>query len=137
VVRCLIPVLVPPQVRSAFNYSSFAYELYKDKTKATPIISSNTKTLKTAGLGHGDLVYLSPVGGAVLSSEMEVDSQPSTSRAPQKPPSATSLTALPKGEHETDETHPHSPPPFLSSSCDRGRGRRSAPGSGVPDPAPT
>ncbi|KAJ8959765.1 hypothetical protein NQ314_006194 [Rhamnusium bicolor] len=53
-------------IHDAFDLNSFAFALYKEKNKKNEIASSKTKTLRTLGLRHGDMIYLAPVNGAVL-----------------------------------------------------------------------
>lgn len=54
------------KVYSAFDLNSFAFALYKEKGQKDEIPSSRSKTLRSIGLRHGDMLYLSPVNGAVL-----------------------------------------------------------------------
>jgi len=40
--------------------------LYKDKERKVPIVASPSTTLASVGIGHGDLIFLIPINGAVL-----------------------------------------------------------------------
>lgn len=53
-------------VYDLFDLNSFTFALYKERNRKDEIISSRTKTVKELGLKHGDMIYLSPVNGAVL-----------------------------------------------------------------------
>ncbi|XP_060521215.1 nuclear protein localization protein 4 homolog [Cylas formicarius] len=53
-------------IHNAFDLNSFAFALYKQKNKKDEIASSKTKTIRTLGLRHGDMIYLSPLNGSVL-----------------------------------------------------------------------
>lgn len=53
-------------IHDVFDLNSFAFALYKQKNKKDEIGSSKTKTLRTLGLRHGDMIYLSPLNGSVL-----------------------------------------------------------------------
>lgn len=53
-------------IHDTFDLNSFAFALYKEKNKKDEIASSKTKTLRTLGLRHGDMIYLLPLNGAVL-----------------------------------------------------------------------
>lgn len=54
------------RVHAALALSSFAFALHKDRQKREEVISSRSRMLKDFGLQHGDLLFLSPVNGAVL-----------------------------------------------------------------------
>ncbi|CAG7733894.1 unnamed protein product [Allacma fusca] len=56
------------KIKSAFSYNSYAFNLHKDRQKLEPI-ASNSKTVGSLGLKHGDLIYLSAVEGMVLTPE--------------------------------------------------------------------
>lgn len=53
-------------IHDTFNLNSFAFALYKERNKQDEILSSKTKTIRTLGLHHGDMIYLSSLNGAVL-----------------------------------------------------------------------
>lgn len=75
------------RVHSTFDLNSFTFALYKQKNQKDEIASSKSKTLKTVGLCHGDMLYLSPVNGAILFS------QPSTSATQNNKPSGEPATS--------------------------------------------
>lgn len=53
-------------IHDAFDLNSFAFALYKEKNKKNEIASSKSKTVRSLGLRHGDMIYLAPVNGSVL-----------------------------------------------------------------------
>lgn len=61
------------RVHAALNLSTFGFALHKDRQRREEIASSKSRRLRDYGLQHGDMLYLSPVNGAVLFD------QPSTS----------------------------------------------------------
>ncbi|KAK5641222.1 hypothetical protein RI129_009769 [Pyrocoelia pectoralis] len=54
------------RVHSTFDLNSFAFALYKQKNQKDEIASSKSKTLISVGLHHGDMLYLTPVNGAIV-----------------------------------------------------------------------
>lgn len=54
------------RVHAALALSSFAFALHKDRQRREEVVSSKSRTLRDYGLQHGDLLFLSPVNGAVL-----------------------------------------------------------------------
>ncbi|KAI5652195.1 NPL4 family domain-containing protein [Phthorimaea operculella] len=62
------------RVHEALQLSSFAFALHRDRARKDEVVSSKSRTLRDLGLRHGDMLYLSPVNGAVL-----FDQQPTTS----------------------------------------------------------
>lgn len=54
------------KVYSTFDLNSFAFALYKEKGQKDEIQSSRSKTIRSFGLRHGDMLYLAPINGAVL-----------------------------------------------------------------------
>ncbi|XP_058797778.1 nuclear protein localization protein 4 homolog isoform X2 [Phymastichus coffea] len=82
------------KIHDAFDLRSFGFGLYKQRNQKDELISSCSKTIQSAGLKHGDMLYLAPVNGAVIwdtpsissasnnvSSE-PMDITPSTSKGP-------------------------------------------------------
>ncbi|XP_023935110.2 nuclear protein localization protein 4 homolog [Bicyclus anynana] len=61
------------RVYESLNLNTFGFCLHKDRARKEEITSSKSRQLRTCGLQHGDMLYLSPVNGAVLFD------QPSTS----------------------------------------------------------
>lgn len=61
------------RVYEAFRLNNFAFALYKDRQKKDEIMSSKSRTLRECRLQHGDMLYLSPLNGALIYD------QPSTS----------------------------------------------------------
>ncbi|KAF7280486.1 hypothetical protein GWI33_005827 [Rhynchophorus ferrugineus] len=53
-------------IYETFNLNSFGFALYKQRNRKDEISSSKTKSLKTVGLKHGDMIYLCPLNGSVL-----------------------------------------------------------------------
>ncbi|XP_065220007.1 nuclear protein localization protein 4 homolog [Planococcus citri] len=54
------------KVHDDFSLSSYAFALFTNRGHQGEIISSRTKTISSAGLKHGDLLYLEPLNGAVI-----------------------------------------------------------------------
>lgn len=54
------------RVHDTFDLNSFAFALYKERNQRNEITSSKTRSVTTAGLRHGDMLYLLPLNGAVL-----------------------------------------------------------------------
>lgn len=54
------------RVHDEFNLSSFAFALFRDRARRDEVVSSKSRRLRDAGLQHGDMLYLTPVNGAVL-----------------------------------------------------------------------
>uniref|UniRef100_A0A2A4JP23 Nuclear protein localization protein 4 homolog n=1 Tax=Heliothis virescens TaxID=7102 RepID=A0A2A4JP23_HELVI len=61
------------RVHESLRLSTFAFALHKDRQRKDEVTSSKSRRLRDYGLQHGDMLYLSPVNGAVLFD------QPSTS----------------------------------------------------------
>lgn len=61
------------RVYEGLHLNTFAFMLHKDRQRKEEITSSKSRRLRDFGLQHGDMLYLSPVNGAVLFD------QPSTS----------------------------------------------------------
>lgn len=53
-------------IHDTFNLNSFAFALYKERNKINEITSSKAKTIRSVGLKHGDMIYLSSLNGAVV-----------------------------------------------------------------------
>lgn len=54
------------QVHDAFGLSGFCFALFRERGNKDEINSSRSKTLKSLGLNHGDLLFLAPINGALL-----------------------------------------------------------------------
>ncbi|KAL4707550.1 hypothetical protein ACJJTC_000302 [Scirpophaga incertulas] len=67
------------RVYEALHLTTFGFALHKDRQRKEEILSSKSRQLRDYGLQHGDMIYLSPVNGAVLFE------QPSSSEANNKP----------------------------------------------------
>lgn len=61
------------RVHDSLHLGTFAFALHKDRQHKDEVMSSKSRRLRDVGLQHGDMLYLSPVNGAVLFD------QPSTS----------------------------------------------------------
>lgn len=71
---------------SDFSLASYAFCLFQNRGHQGEI-SSESKTVQSVGLKHGDLLYLEPLNGAVIfdqstESSSPEESVPSTSRGP-------------------------------------------------------
>jgi nuclear protein localization family protein 4 len=54
------------KIYEAFQLSSFGFSLYKQRNHNDELFSSRSKTVGESDLGHGDIVYLAPVNGAMV-----------------------------------------------------------------------
>ncbi|XP_044016289.1 nuclear protein localization protein 4 homolog isoform X3 [Aphidius gifuensis] len=79
------------KVYETFDLSSFAFCLYKQRNRNDEIISSRSKSVSGCGLGHGDMVYLTPIDGSLLTSNSS---------------SSTSLSSIEKKEPLSTESTP-------------------------------
>lgn len=61
------------QIHNVFGLSNFAFALHKDRQRKEEVLSSKTHTLRDCGLKHGDMLFMSPLNGALIFE------QPSTS----------------------------------------------------------
>uniref|UniRef100_A0A1B6CST9 Nuclear protein localization protein 4 homolog n=2 Tax=Clastoptera arizonana TaxID=38151 RepID=A0A1B6CST9_9HEMI len=82
------------KVHDAFSLSGYMFTLFKERNNKDEIISSRSKTISSYGLCHGDMVYLSPLNGAVLWEEP----QPGTSSSIYAVPSTSKI----QNENETN-----------------------------------
>lgn len=58
---------------NAFETIEYPFTLYGRRDKSQEIASSDTKTLASYGLKHGDMIFLSPIAGAVQRVEQPTD----------------------------------------------------------------
>lgn len=77
------------KVHDAFSLSGYRFALYKDKSQKSELVSSRSKTILNYGLQHGDMIYMSPINGAVLWTS---EPGPSTSLPSGEPSSSSSNT---------------------------------------------
>lgn len=68
-------------VHSTFDLSSFAFAIYRERNNKDEVHSSKSRSIKSVGLKHGDMLYLKPLNGTVLFP------QPSTSAISNNTPS--------------------------------------------------
>ncbi|RVE44149.1 hypothetical protein evm_011196 [Chilo suppressalis] len=66
VLDCDATALLFERVYETLQLSTFGFALHKDRQRKEEITSSKSRTLRDYGLQHGDMLYLSPVNGAVL-----------------------------------------------------------------------
>ncbi|XP_030746958.1 nuclear protein localization protein 4 homolog [Sitophilus oryzae] len=95
-------------IYEAFNLNSFAFALYKQRNKKDEIASSKTKSLRSIGLKHGDMIYLSPLNGSVLfsvtpSGEPIPEAGPSTSSGSKPGSASNKALATAKSTVKEDE----------------------------------
>nr|XP_034830337.1 nuclear protein localization protein 4 homolog [Maniola hyperantus] len=92
------------RVYEALNLSTFGFCLHKDRARKEEITSSKSRQLRACGLQHGDMLYLSPVNGAVLFD------QPSTSAETNNKPFGEPVEAGPSSVAlPTSATKPSAP----------------------------
>ncbi|XP_035433294.2 nuclear protein localization protein 4 homolog isoform X1 [Spodoptera frugiperda] len=104
------------RVYESLHLNTFAFVLHKDRQRKEEITSSKSRRLRDYGLQHGDMLYLSPVNGAVLFDQPSTSGQvhennkpfgepveagPSTSGS-EIPPAATSIPARPIAVEEDE-----------------------------------
>ncbi|PSN33783.1 Nuclear protein localization protein 4, partial [Blattella germanica] len=65
-------------VHETFGLSGYGFALYRQRGCKDELISSRSKTVRSYGLSHGDMLYLTPLNGAMLWSQ-ETSPKPSTS----------------------------------------------------------
>lgn len=86
-------------IHDTFDLNSFAFALFKQTNKKGEIASSKTKTLKSLGLKHGDMIYLSPLNGSIIfnnntpAGEPVSDPGPSTSSSVPKTSTVSSASS--------------------------------------------
>lgn len=61
------------KVLNAFETIEYPFTLYGRRDKSQEIASSDAKTLASYGLKHGDMIFLSPIAGAVQRVEQPTD----------------------------------------------------------------
>lgn len=54
------------KVHDAFELPGFQFALFRSRNSKDELISSRSKTVASYGLRHGDMLYLSPLNGALL-----------------------------------------------------------------------
>ncbi|EFX75107.1 hypothetical protein DAPPUDRAFT_306878 [Daphnia pulex] len=59
------------KVLNTFGNIGYSFALYCKRDKSQEIVSSNAKTMASYGLQHGDMIYLSPIAGAVQHGEQD------------------------------------------------------------------
>lgn len=72
------------RVHEALQLSSFAFALHKDRQRKEEVLSSKSRTLRDYGLQHGDMLYLSPVNGAVLFDQPSTSAEVANTQRPQQ-----------------------------------------------------
>lgn len=53
-------------MHDAFELPGFQFALFRSRNNKDELISSRSKTVASYGLRHGDMLYLSPLNGALL-----------------------------------------------------------------------
>ncbi|XP_013192825.1 nuclear protein localization protein 4 homolog [Amyelois transitella] len=61
-----VTALLYERVHDALHLNTFGFALHRDRARKEEIASSKSRRLGDYGLQHGDMLYLSPVNGAVL-----------------------------------------------------------------------
>ncbi|XP_026729175.1 nuclear protein localization protein 4 homolog isoform X2 [Trichoplusia ni] len=70
------------RVYENLHLNTFAFVLHKDRQRKDEIMSSKSRRLRDCGLQHGDMLYLSPVNGAVLFDQPSTSGEPNESDKP-------------------------------------------------------
>lgn len=76
------------RVHEVFRLSNFAFGLHKDRQRKEEILSSKSRTLAEYGLQHGDMLYMSPLNGALIYE------QPSTSAESNQPTKSSEIIGI-------------------------------------------
>ncbi|XP_067006587.1 nuclear protein localization protein 4 homolog [Anabrus simplex] len=64
------------KVHDKFELSGFAFALYRERGRKDELVSSRSRTVRSCGLRHGDMLYMTPLNGALLWAQ---DPKPGTS----------------------------------------------------------
>jgi len=72
------------QVHDIFGLTGYGFALYRKRGCQDELISSRSKTVRSYGLSHGDMLFMAPLNGAMLWSE-DSNPRPSTSSGVSKP----------------------------------------------------
>lgn len=56
-------------MHNVFNLTGFRFALFKEKGQKGELVSSRSKTLLSYGLKNGDMIYMTPINGAILQTE--------------------------------------------------------------------
>lgn len=94
------------QVHDIFGLTGYGFALYRKRGCQDELISSRSKTVRSYGLSHGDMLYMAPLNGAMLWSENS-NPRPSTSSGVSKPNNilsgvpvdSTELASVPTQSH--------------------------------------
>ncbi|CAG5032441.1 unnamed protein product [Parnassius apollo] len=98
------------RVYEALNLNTFGFALHRDRQRKEEIISNKSRQLREYGLQHGDMLYLSPVNGAVLYDQPSTSAESNTKQfgekmetGPSVSAATTSLSSPKPGVPEEDE----------------------------------
>ncbi|XP_053608097.1 nuclear protein localization protein 4 homolog [Plodia interpunctella] len=96
------------RVHEALHLTTFGFALHRDRACREEIVSSKSRRLSDYGLQHGDMLYLSPVNGAVLfdqpTTSAEANNKPFGEPAMEAGPSkAAPAPVVPKPVIQEDE----------------------------------
>ncbi|XP_059051605.1 nuclear protein localization protein 4 homolog [Achroia grisella] len=95
------------RVYDSLHLTTYGFALHKDRQRKEEITSSKSRQLREYGLQHGDMLYLSPVNGAVLfdqpSTSSDTINKPFREPSEAGPSSAPTAAAPRQGTVEEDE----------------------------------
>lgn len=57
------------QVHDIFGLTGYGFALYRKRGCKDELISSRSKTVRSYGLSHGDMIYMAPLNGTMLWSQ--------------------------------------------------------------------
>ncbi|XP_047505181.1 nuclear protein localization protein 4 homolog [Pieris napi] len=83
------------RVYETFHLNTFGFSLHKDRAHKEEIISSKSRQLREYGLQHGDMIYMSPVNGAVLFDQPSTSIETNKSFGMETEPSTSSASLVP------------------------------------------
>jgi nuclear protein localization family protein 4 len=80
-------------VHDTFGLTSYGFALFRKRGCKDELSSSRSKTVRSYGLSHGDMLYMAPLNGAMLWSE-DISPRPSTSSGVSQADNTTSVASV-------------------------------------------
>ncbi|XP_063240534.1 LOW QUALITY PROTEIN: nuclear protein localization protein 4 homolog [Bacillus rossius redtenbacheri] len=85
------------KVHETFGLNSYAFALYRERSQRGELVSSRSRTLRSGGVRHGDLLYMVPLDGAALWAEPRAGPSSLDATGPE-PVRSRPSTAVPEDE---------------------------------------
>lgn len=54
------------KVHSEFDLNSYSFALFKQRSQKDEVMSNKSRTIADVGLAHGDMLFMTPINGAVI-----------------------------------------------------------------------